>query len=103
MAAPKLQTTFVDVPDLFETFSDSIKIMTFDGESLRIEFAVTRPDDPAKIKDKKNPTAKQYPVCRLVLSPSGAIELINQITNLRQVLERDGALKTQQKPIRTIQ
>ena len=36
---------YVDRPELVETFVDSITGMFFDGQSLRIEFAVSRVDE----------------------------------------------------------
>jgi hypothetical protein len=36
---------YVDRPELVETFADSITGMFFDGQSLRIEFAVSRVDE----------------------------------------------------------
>jgi hypothetical protein len=39
-ALPKID--YVDLPELVETFSDSIHSIFFDGQSLRINFAVTR-------------------------------------------------------------
>ena len=36
---------FVDRPDLAETFVDSVSGLVFDGQTLRIDFAVTRLDE----------------------------------------------------------
>ena len=43
---PKLR--YQDRPDLFETFADSVGPWSFDGNTLRIEFMVTRLDPPKK-------------------------------------------------------
>jgi hypothetical protein len=36
---------YIDRPDIEETFADSVSGLIFDGQSLRIEFAVTRLDE----------------------------------------------------------
>ncbi|MDX2498322.1 MAG: hypothetical protein QNL11_10525 [Desulfobacterales bacterium] len=40
------QTRFVDRPEVSETFADSIHGLSFDGQSMRIEFCTTRLDSP---------------------------------------------------------
>src|SRR6266540_1334411 len=45
VSAPKLR--YEDRADLFETFADSVGPCSFDGQSMRLEFTVTR-FDPAK-------------------------------------------------------
>ncbi len=36
---------YIDRPDVEETFADAVSALVFDGQSLRIEFAVTRLDE----------------------------------------------------------
>ncbi|MEJ2435281.1 MAG: hypothetical protein P8Y53_19830, partial [Pseudolabrys sp.] len=36
---------YIDRAECMETFADSIAHLSFDGQALRIEFAVTRMDD----------------------------------------------------------
>jgi hypothetical protein len=90
--SPELQ--YVDRPECRETFADSINSMVFDGQTLRIEFGVTRvnevrPDTPL--------TGRRYPACRLVLPPAAAIELINRIQRVASALTRAGIAKPLQK------
>ena len=66
------QIHFVDRPEVSETFADSIKVISFDGQTMRIEFCVTRMDEP---KPPVPPTGRQYPVCRLVLAPNAGLQL----------------------------
>ena len=56
---------YVDRPDISETFADSVSGLIFDGQSLRIEFAVTRLDE---VKPNMPITGRRYPACRLVLA-----------------------------------
>jgi hypothetical protein len=74
-----LSYPYVDLPELSETFADSIQGLFFDGQTARITFVVNRPD-PAK-----PPTANagsRIPVCRLVLTANCTIELADQLGQL---------------------
>jgi len=64
---------YVDRPDMVETFVDSITGLVFDGQTLRIEFGVTRFDE---MKPNSQVSGRRYPACRLVLSPAAAGDLI---------------------------
>jgi hypothetical protein len=85
-----LKTRAVDRPDLPETFADDIGMAMFDGQTLRIEFLVTRFDEP---KPPAMPTARQYPAARIVLDQHGAVELINQLQKISAALQAAGLLK----------
>ena len=74
---------YVDLPELSETLADSVHSLLFDGQTLRITFAVNRMDS----SPPPNPnTGKRYPVCRLVLTGAGIAELVNQVNQLRTAL-----------------
>jgi hypothetical protein len=87
-AVPKID--YVDLPELVETFSDSIHSTFFDGQSLRINFAVTR---LGEYEQNQRHTGKRYPCCRLVLSPSAAVELMNRMQQIGAALTKAGILK----------
>jgi hypothetical protein len=91
---------FKDRPDVAETFTDSIRGLIFDGQTMRIEFCTTRMDPPLPQQD---PTASQYPVCRLVLPPNAAIDLYNRLQQILQALEKDGKITRNQPPSQTVQ
>jgi hypothetical protein len=74
-----------------ETFADGVGQWRFDGHTLRIEFLVDRFDEP---KPSQPPTGRKVPVCRLVLSANGAIELLNRSRQLTAALEKKGVVKT---------
>ena len=92
---PGPQMRFVDRPEVSETFSDSLHSIVFDGGSMRIEFCITRMDE---IRPPNPPTGRQYPVCRLVLTPKVAIDLFNRLQQMMAVLEREGKLKKGSSP-----
>ena len=68
----KVQIRFEDAPGLAETFADTVGQWHFDGSSLRIDFLVTRFDQP---KSPETRTGRKLPVCRLVLTANGTAEL----------------------------
>lgn len=77
----------VDRPDLAETFVDSVSGLVFDGQTLRIDFAVTRLDE---IKANTPVTGRRYPACRLVLPPAAAVDLINRMQQIGEALTQAG-------------
>jgi len=91
---PSPQTRFVDLPDLPETFADSIRTMTWDGLTVRIEFCVTRYPDSGSSTDTR---ARRYPVCRMVLTPAAAADLSNRLQQTMAALMRAGIVT--QKPV----
>jgi hypothetical protein len=89
----------VDRPDLAETFVDSVSGLVFDGQTLRIDFAVTRLDE---IKPNTSITGRRYPACRLVLPPAAAADLINRMQQIGEALTQAG-LATRNTPRPTAQ
>ena len=85
----------VDLPDLAETFADSINALYFDGQTLRIELGVTRLDN---VKPNEPMTGRRYPACRLILPPVAAIDLINRLQQIAAALTQAGILKQAQPP-----
>lgn len=87
----QLQFQYVDRPEVTETFADFVNRIQFDGQTLRLEFCVSR------IEDHKPPspaTGKRYPACRLVLSAAAAVDLMNKMQQITAGLIKAGVLKT---------
>ena len=87
-----VQFQYVDRPEVGETFADTVSRIQFDGQTLRLEFCVSRLDEhkpPATI------TGKRYPACRLVLPPAAAIELMNRMQQIAAGLLKAGVLKAE--------
>ncbi|HUU40015.1 MAG TPA: hypothetical protein VMW42_03645 [Desulfatiglandales bacterium] len=97
---PGIQTLYIDRPEISETFADFVHSLHFDGQTMRIEFCTTRFDKP---KPPDPPTAKQYPICRLVLTPPAAIDLFNKLQQIMSVLEKSGAVKRASITPKTVQ
>ena len=81
---------YQDMPDLSETFADSIGSWSFDGSTLRIEFLVSRLD-PLKAGDAAS--GRAVPVCRLVLTTAAAVELIRANGQITNALMQAGVLR----------
>jgi hypothetical protein len=86
---------YVDRADLLETFADSITGLIFDGQTLRIEFGVTRFDD---VKPDSPVTGRRYPACRIVLPPPAAVDLINRMQQIAAALAQAGIVKAASQP-----
>ena len=99
MKLPREQVQEIDRPELTETFADALGNGSFDGQTARLAFCVTRLDP---IEPPKPPTAKRYPVCRLVLPPDAVIELFNQLQQLIGLMEKQGLVKRENGQPRTI-
>ena len=61
--------------------------MFFDGQTMRIEFGITRMDE---MKKDQALTGRRYPACRLVLAPAAAIDLINKMQQTARPCSRPG-------------
>jgi len=86
---------YVDRADVAETFADSVSGLVFDGQTLRIEFAVTRLDE---VKPNTPITGRRYPACRLVLPPAAAVDLINRMQQIGVALTQAGAVRAAARP-----
>jgi hypothetical protein len=82
---------FLDRPEVAETFADSVTGLLFDGQTLRIEFAVTRLDE---MKPNSPITGRRYPACRVVLPPAAAVDLINRMQQIATALTQAGVVKS---------
>jgi hypothetical protein len=84
-----VELPYKDLPDLNETFADQVRVIHFDGQTLRIELAVSRP-----LMTGQNQVAMtQYPSVRLVLTPFAAVNLRDGLVNILSQMEASGILK----------
>ncbi len=86
---------YLDRADMVETFADSVTGLIFDGQTLRIEFGVTRFDE---VKAGAPITGRRYPACRLVLPPAAAVDLINRMQQIATALTQAGVVKSAPRP-----
>ncbi len=88
-------STYEDRPEVGETFGDAIRVVSFDGNTWRVEVAVTRIESA---EAGKPIVSKQYPSVRLVLSAAAGLDLMNKLTEVAAALEAQGILKKNQPP-----
>jgi hypothetical protein len=81
---------YIDRPEVEEHFADAVTGLLYDGQTLRMEFAVTRFDE---IKPNTPITGRRYPSCRVALSPAAAVDLINRMQQIATALAQSGAAK----------
>ena len=82
-----LSIKYIDRAELDETFADSVNSVSFDGQTLRIEFGVTRFDQG---KGQTPSSGRRYPACRLVLTRTGAMEMINRLQQVATAITQAG-------------
>ena len=82
--------------DIRETFANSLSQCVFDGQTLRLELCSTRLDE-AKPPPAK-PTGRRHVVARIVLTPGGAVELLNACMQLAGQFKQAGILKENPAP-----
>lgn len=100
MQLPPGHVQDVDLPEIPETFVDSLGMSMFDGNSARVTFCVHR---VYKIEPPKAPYAKKYPVCRLVLTPQAIVELFNGLNGMMAALQKMGLVKVEPgKPLEAV-
>ena len=87
---------YVELPDLPETFADSVHTMVWDGQTLRVEFCVTRYPDAASASTAAE--AKRYPACRLVLTSPGVAALYNRLQQTVTALAEAGVIADFRRP-----
>ncbi len=88
---PAVTIQYLDRTDIREIFADSITGLIFDGQMLRMEFAVTRFDE---VTANTPISGRRYPACRVVLPQPAAVELINRMQQITAALMQAGVIKT---------
>lgn len=91
MPTQTVQAKLADLPEVPETFGDSIRAVWFDGSTFRLQVDVVRLDDAATAGATMATT--QFPSCRLVLSAAAGIALLDKLGALAKELEANGTLK----------
>jgi len=96
MATKPIETKYVDMPEISETFADHVENFFYDGTTLRLEFCVRRFEE---LKPPNAPTGRRYPVCRLVLTNEAAIGLFQKLQKLVGAMVQKGLVKRDQPPV----
>jgi hypothetical protein len=90
MAQPRqMQLTYVDRPEVSETFADFLHIGVFEGLTVKMEFLVNRPN-PAQPGGAI--TGRSVTACRLIMPLPGIIDLIGKLQGLIASLQAQGVV-----------
>ena len=89
-------TKVADLPEVPETFGDTVRAVWFDGSTWRIDLGVTRLDPQAK--EGVPMATTQYPSARLVLSAGAGLQLFDRLTELVKELEANGQIQRNVPP-----
>ena len=89
------QLTYVDRPEISETFADSLARISFDALHVRMEFVVNRLDDPTP---PAAPTGKSYTACRLVLPLPAALDLHAKLGGMINMLQQQNVIRQITQP-----
>src|SRR5215210_6514997 len=90
--SPPTKIRHLDLPDLRETFADSVHTLVWDGQTLRVELSVTRYPD---VTPGEAAQATRHPACRLVLTPQATADLYNRLQQTMAALVKTGLVKQQ--------
>src|SRR5262249_22095068 len=88
--------SYVDRPEVSETFVDSLEKISFDGTSIRLELTVNRFDSPHSTGVW---TGRKVTACRLITNPSGLLSIAGALNNLIASLQQQGILKIAGTPM----
>ena len=88
--SPAVNLTYVDHPEIAETFIDSLEKVWVDGPVVRIEFVVKRLDPPVP---GQPPTGTKHTACRLALPITALPALAGQLGSVMQTLVQEGVMK----------
>ncbi len=83
------QLTYVERPEVAETYADYLETVVFDGTSIRMEFVVNRFDRPTA---QGGPTGRRVTAARLVLPLNGAMNLASQLESLMATLRQQDTI-----------
>ena len=90
-----MKVRLVDLPDLHETFADSVNTVVWDGQTLRVELSVTRFQSQGTGGATE---ATRYPACRLVLSAAAATDLFNRLQQTTTAIKDAAAAQAKAQP-----
>lgn len=87
--------TYVDRPEISETFVDSLESCSFVDGVFRLEFAVKRVAPP---QPPKQPTVNKVVAARIAMTLPGLMGMANQINGLIAALQKQGTVQQIQTP-----
>lgn len=87
---------YVDMPELREIFADSLQAVAWDGQTMRVEFCVTRYAESAL--PGATAEGRRYPACRLVLTAPAVAALYNRLHQTVAAMAQAGLISKAPPP-----
>lgn len=85
----QLQLTYVDCPEISETYVDALWRVYFDGAAIRVDFVVNRLDDP---KAEAPRSGKAFTASRIVVPLLGMADMLNKLQDFMGQLQAQGTI-----------
>jgi hypothetical protein len=92
-SGPKL--TYVNRPEIAETFADSLENVMLDGSVIRLEFVVNRMDAPMP---PAPPTGTKMTSCRIVMPLQALFQVTDKLRLIIAALQQQGLIKPVTQP-----
>ena len=84
--------TYVNRPEISETYVDGLHLIFFDGMAVKIELVVHRFETP---KPPASPTGQKITAARLVLSPQAAEALLKGLSQIAAAVQQEAKAQAQ--------
>lgn len=84
-----VQMTYVDRPEISETYADLLGRVLCNGTTLRMEFLVNRMDNP---QPGQPGSGKGYTACRVVIPLPGMMDMVGKLQNIIAQLQAAGVI-----------
>lgn len=88
--AGQVSLTYVDRPEVSETFVDSLEKCMFDGLTVRLEFVVNRFEQP---NPGEQPAAQKLTAVRLLMTVPGFLSILAHGNNMLATLQKQGVVQ----------
>lgn len=89
------QLTYVDRPEVSETFADSLWRISFENMVIKMELVVNRVDDP---NPPAAPAGRAMTACRIVMPLPGMIDMLGKLQAVVAQLQAAGVIRQIQMP-----
>jgi hypothetical protein len=91
----QLQWTYVDRPEISETYVDALWRVYFDGNAIRMDFVVNRLDNP---QAQAPQSGKAFTASRIVVPLLGMADMLNKLQDIMGRLQAQGTVRQAHPP-----
>jgi hypothetical protein len=91
----QLLLTYVDRPEILETYVDTLWRVYFDGNAIRMDFVVNRLDNPQAQPPR---LGKAFTASRIVIPLFGMADMLNKLQDIMGQLQAQGTIRQTHPP-----